>query len=229
MTESHEIDYLRRLLQMNPLEQSDDIIANRNSFLQHVENATDSTDEDISHFERREIIVQQIDLLRNSFWSLKEQDLMRQLNAIDTSDFPDLDLAINRLKKIATLRKSFNCLKQHPACFTRFYDQFCALVVASSKEAGDLRMSLLNSAAQKNQNSDGHRSWEYRRIAIELQRQFPELADLELMCLSQLGEKPKPEPLSSNLIGILNGLSFICLFVLVLFCLFYFGYVAITP
>ncbi|MFH1303118.1 MAG: hypothetical protein ABIK07_18810 [Planctomycetota bacterium] len=191
MTESRETDYASRLLNMNPLEHASEILVLRKRFLHPQEHAAKTLDEYADASDRREQIVKNINALKSGFWSLPETTLQQQLEMMDISDFPELTLALSRLKNIAEHRESFLRLKQHPDFFEEFFDQFCKLVLASPREAADLRIAFFNEFLNRSNGASHHKPKAYYRIAQVIQREFPELYALENIWLSQIIAKQK--------------------------------------
>ncbi|WP_339731054.1 hypothetical protein [uncultured Gimesia sp.] len=191
MTNSPETEYVDRILDLNPLEQSTEILAQRHAFLHPQAHSAQIFDTHSDHFERREQAVQQIQSLRNVFWSLKQPMLLQQLEQIDVTEFPDLALGLSRLRMIAELKDSFQRLKQHHACFDEFYEPFCSLVVAPPGTADELRTTLLEASRRESADFDFVGPEDYDRAASIIQREFPELYQLETYWLNQIARTTK--------------------------------------
>lgn len=191
MTETHETDYVRQLLQMNPVEQSTEIVTLRHNFLHPQDKLGRTVNEEFSSEDRREHAIKKIEAVRKHFWSLKERMLYQQLEEIEVSEFPDLALALSRLTKIVELRASFQRLRQHYTCFEDFHDQFCALVIASPGKTDDLRMAFLDASRQEPSGFDLRGPEDYHRVVTTIQQEFPELYQLEKYWLNQVAASTK--------------------------------------
>ena len=88
MTKSQKTDYLRRMLQMNPLEQSTEIVALRCQFLKVENHSENLIDDSSSLFDRKEQTIKNLELLRKQFWVLKDEVLNQQIADIDIKKFP---------------------------------------------------------------------------------------------------------------------------------------------
>ncbi len=202
MNETRKIDYARRLLQMNPLEQPRDILALRRDFLKPESELGNSINESVSFDDRKEQTIKNIDALRKGLWTLDSQTLRKQIEAIDISELPDLAVSLSRLKAIADHRESFQKLQDHAACFPQFYEQFCSLVSASPQRIVKLRAEYLD-ASRKGSIDPRYRSpREYYRIAKVIRREMPELYELEKPWLEQIITRRN----SKNIFGLREAL-----------------------
>lgn len=186
MTKSRETEYVRQLLQMNPLEQSTEIIAKRRDFLLPQDRVSHIVNEHDSFDERKEQVIKNINALRKCLWSLDSKALSQQIEAINVSEFPDLVISVTRLKAIADCRDSFRRLQKHPDCVTQFFNLFCDLVVASPQKASRLRADYFNVARKRVIEPRFRILKEHRRIALIIQREFPELYMLEKPWFNQI-------------------------------------------
>ncbi|WP_298865650.1 hypothetical protein [uncultured Gimesia sp.] len=202
MNETRKIDYARRLLQMNPLEQTRDILALRRDFLKPESELGNSINESVSFDDRKEQTIKNIDSLRKGLWTLDSQTLRKQIEAIDISELPDLAVSLSRLKAIADHRESFQKLQEHPDCFPQFYEQFCSLVSASPQRIVKLRAEFLD-ASRKGAIDPRYRNpREYYRIAKVIRREMPKLYELEKPWLEQIISRRKSE----NIFGLREAL-----------------------
>lgn len=209
MTASIESNYLQQQLLLNPLDQAQDIIATRQRFLrrntQPVESAAQTNES-----EERNRILKQIEQIRSQFWSLDKTGLQQQLETIDVSAYPDLAVSVTRMQQVASLRKSFQRLEQNPVCFPEFYGQFCSLVIASPREAGELRSRYLDEIRNPPANSKVHSLQSYWRVVKVIELEYPELKVLERFWLNQLSMKSKPRKMSSETLEKLFSGSIFC-------------------
>lgn len=202
MTETREIEYARRLLQMNPLDQPVEILALRRDFLNPETDSAAPLSESISFDDRREQTIKNIDALRKGLWTQDRQALRAQIDKIDISELPDLAVSLSRLKAVSEHLESFQKLEEHPACFPQFYEQFCTLVSASPQRVVKQRSEFLN-ASRKGATDPRYRSpKEYYRIAKVIRGEMPELYALEKPWLEQIITRRK----SGNIFGLREAL-----------------------
>ncbi|MDF1746089.1 MAG: hypothetical protein P1V19_20485 [Gimesia sp.] len=215
MNETRKIDYARRLLQMNPLEQPRDILALRRDFLKPESELGNSINESVSFDDRKEQTIKNIDSLRKGLWTLDSQTLRKQIEAIDISGLPDLAVSLSRLKAIAGHRESFQKLQDHPACFPQFYEQFCSLVSASPQRIVKLRAEYLDASRKGDMDPRYRNPREYFRIAKVIRREMPELYELEKPWLEQIISKRNSDNrfgLREALLAILALLVTLCFY-----------------
>ncbi|WP_298865654.1 hypothetical protein [uncultured Gimesia sp.] len=220
MTESHETDYLFRMLQMNPLDQPEEILDLRRGFLKPETDSSTLLKEAISFDDRREQTIKNIDALRKILWTLDSQTLNKQIETINIFDFPDLVVSLSRLKAVSEHLESFHKLQDHPACFPQFYEQFCTLVTASPQRVVKQREEILNSL-RKGTTDPRYRSLnEYYRIAKVIRAEMPELYALEKSWLEQIITRRKSNTLFGSVVfKIIEAVIAIIAF-LVAFCIF---------
>lgn len=190
MTAQLETEYLKRLLDLNPLEQTQMIIATRRQFL-HNQSESPQAAVQSDEPEMKNGLLNQIEQIRTQFWSLDKAELEQQLQTIDVSEFPELAVAVARMKRVASHRQSFERLKQHPFCFPEFYQQFTTLVLAPSRRAGELRAQYLEEMRHPvHANAPTLKS--YQRITQTIGLEYPELKALERFWFNQIIQRPKP-------------------------------------
>jgi|GEM_PF-2949461 len=185
--DSNAREYVCRLLQLNPLEQAEEVLAHRQNFLEPGSASRLYLDErELNFNERKQQLKSEMQALRNNFWQFDDRLLQKQLNALEVDEFPNLGFALNRLKKVAALRDSFQRLKHHPACFEAFYDQFCQLVIAPPEEADALRTVSSEPLSVDELDFEISAPEDYRRASAMIKEDFPELYELEKYWLNQV-------------------------------------------
>lgn len=183
MNSARDIEYLQRVLRLNPLDSAPEIMAARQL---HREPSDETPLFFESPDERHQALSKQLEQVRKSFWSRSEADICRQLDELPLEEFPDLKLAATMLRVVAGRLPAFVRLEAHPHCFPEFLQQFRNLVLAAPKKAATLRRRLL-SAMQVGEAFPVSRGWrEYRRIARTIEVEFPELHSLQPYVLAQI-------------------------------------------
>lgn len=199
-----EQEYLSRLLQMNPLGQTGEILARRQHFLNPESSARPFLDDQDLHFvDRKQQVRRQLASIRNNFWQLDARVLLKQLAELDVDEFPDLGFAVSRLQQVAKLKSSFQVLQHHHACFGEFYNQFTRLVIAAPDEAEQLRTLNQEEADFELADLDLHTTRDYRRIAEVIQKEFPELYELEKYWLNLVAVSGKEKSSINRTVHIL--------------------------
>lgn len=180
---ARDIEYLQRVLRLNPLDSAPEIMAARQL---HREASDEAPLFFESPEERHEGLANHLEFLRKSFWSRSEAEIRRQLDELPLTEFPDLKLAATILRSIAPRLPAFARLKEHPDCFPEFLELFQNLVLASPKQAVALRRRLLSAARVGEAFPIRRSSQEFRRIAHTIEVEFPELASLQTCLLAQI-------------------------------------------
>lgn len=212
-----EQDYLSRLLQLNPLGQTGEILARRDHFLNPESSARPFLDDQDLHFvDRKQQVRRQLETIRNNFWQLEVHALQTQLAALDVDEFPDLGFAVSRLQQVAKLKSSFQVLQHHHACFDDFYNQFTRLVIAAPDEAEQLRTLNQEATDFELADLDMHTTRDYRRIAEVIQKEFPELYELEKYWLNQVAAAGNQQSSINRTVHILHFLIVACLVLVLL-------------
>jgi len=207
--------YLVRLFELNPLEQSAEIIAARNAFLNPPDREPSGVTADLDLTTRRQAAAQCVRELRTEFWDLDEDSLRERLERLDVGKFPQLIVAVNRMKAVAARRRSFDRLRQHRHCFAEFYDALLRIVVAAPRDAAELREQELRTLPARKGYPHYRTLGEYRRLAAVIEQEFPELFALETEWLTAIGrwkpKKPKRLISKDNLDAIHGGMFLVAL------------------
>lgn len=207
MTDSVETDYLSRLLQLNPLGQTEEILARRHHFLNPKSSARLFLDDQVLHFsDRKQQTRKELEAIRKNFWQINASSLLEQLEALDVDEFPDLGFAVSRLKQVAGLKSSFQRLQHHHTCFDEFFEQFSRLVIAAPDEAEKLRTSKTELTDFELADFDLHSPRDFRRIAEVIRKEFPELYELEKYWLNQIAASGKEQSSINRTVQILHFL-----------------------
>ena len=217
-----EQDYLNRLLQMNPLGCTEEILARRHHYLnsQAVEYPF-LADVDLNFIDRKQRARKKLETIRRNFWQVNAQTLLTQLDKLDVHEFPELGFSVSRLQQVARLKGEFARLQQHHACFEEFYEQFTQLVVASPEEAERLRTRNGESTSIELADLDLNTPRDYQRIAEVVQKQFPELYELEKYWLNQVAVSGRERSSINRTVNVLYALIIASIGLVLLLALFY--------
>ncbi len=139
-TPSETRDYLRRVLEMNPLEASEKIVRSRANFLgfeTSIDPEGQETHEDLQG--RRENAIRDLKTVRQRFWNLKTSHLQTILDELDVESFPDLSHAVDRLNVLVQHRSRLLGFDKHKRCDADFYSCLKKILVRSSRDTAALR------------------------------------------------------------------------------------------
>lgn len=176
--------YLYRLLQLNPLDKADEIIALRSGYLQLGRPCV--AEEVLEDREAKRSEAQDaINAVRSRFWSFGLTRLHSHLAAIDVREFPDLQYALQRLQVVADCRERIPLLTEHPDFDRRVFSVFKRVLVLSPREAAHAKEDALRSL----QSSERRRAV-YRMVKL-IERELPELYELERDWLDSLKRRKR--------------------------------------
>jgi hypothetical protein len=129
------IDYVARLLRMNPIHQGDSIIRARNELLRLETGESGAADAIVLRQRVRDYRVEALEKLkaiREVFWRLTSTELDAQIEAIENLPFDDMKRAARRLRTVARHRETFVALMGSPSDQTESVTEF--VFVDSLKE-----------------------------------------------------------------------------------------------
>jgi len=175
--------YLQANLTANPVYDAGLIIARREKLLGR------SSDEPAAPSNRQRearqaALTARLDTIRSQFWSAPLSQLKEQLNRLPVSEFPDLDIAIARLKQVALCRPDFPRLAQHRRANKVLFNALKAVVVLPPSQAGATRERANRSLAKVQPQK-------LRRMITMMKKEFPHLYQLEADWLKQVGRLKK--------------------------------------
>lgn len=166
--------YLVRVFETSFDEGPQKLMALRAKFLglKHVASDT-SGDDHAEAMKRREQAEKQLRVLRRSFWTMDLNELGGRLKGIDCSGFPDLNDAVNKLRRTAKHRKLFPQLVQHEGFHSDLFQAFKQVVILSPKEAAPIKEKIVLKARRSNKLK------KFRLMIAAVRADFPELYQLE--------------------------------------------------
>jgi hypothetical protein len=141
------IDYVARLLRMNPIHQGDSIIRARNELLRLETGESVAAEAIVSRQQARDYrmeALEKLNLVRAAFWALPPADLNVQLDALENLAFDDLKRAARRLQIVARHRETFLTLMGSPPVETEFADALKEVLVRSPRDTVMLREHVLD-------------------------------------------------------------------------------------
>lgn len=173
------IDYMVRLLEMNPVHQCEEIIQVRNGVLGATKakplsaSAEPTKSPDQLQSDRRQLL-QELEGLRAEFWTLPLEELHRRLGKLDGQGFADIESAVARLRAVAEHWPSFPALSNEEGFDGEFFSTLKEILIRSSRETAVLReqvLSMLQYSSKKRKST--------KRMLQLIKKQMPQLYDLE--------------------------------------------------
>ena len=140
-----QVAYLSQVLQLNPLWQSGEIVALRNRFrgVALAENAL-AVEEQSDPTEARAELLQQLQRLRQTFWSEPLSDLQKTLNSLKTAPFADLEAIRQRLLVVAAARPKFAPLTENRKFDSQSFQMIREILVQPPREGNAVRVGFQN-------------------------------------------------------------------------------------
>ncbi len=171
-TDAERSAYLRTVLQMNPLQRAEEILALRDRY-RRIKTPTASTVTEVDTRELRQQAVDGLQQVREQFWKERLTVLQQTLDALPLKPFPDLRKAAQRLKVLASHRQDFPGLAESPGFDPDLFSRLKQILVVSPREAGPLKEAVQESFAEA-----GARKRALKMLAL-LERELPEIYKLE--------------------------------------------------
>lgn len=185
------IDYMVRLVQMNPMHEGDEIVKARSKALglakKEAANTQDVTEPKI---ERRKLL-EQLDAIRADFWSMPIDALQAKLATLNAGDYADLQAAVTRLQVVAAHRSQFPKLTQMTGFDGHFFSALKEVLIQSPRETAVLREQVLSTFRNRARRKSG------RKMVELLQNEMPAVYELESDWFETL-RRQKPAILTSN-------------------------------
>jgi hypothetical protein len=173
-TQQQSIDYVARLLQMNPIHQGGDIVRARNEFLSLRKAVSDLRPMVANErgVDRRQL-VEQLESIRARFWSAPEDELTKELSALRGHNFVDLEIAVSRLQLVAAYRPELSALGAKGGHDASFVSALEEILTRAPRDTMAVREQLLTTFDSRAQRKSG------RRILKRLRTQMPAVYDLD--------------------------------------------------
>jgi hypothetical protein len=185
------IDYMVRLVQMNPMHEGDEIVKARSKALGLAKKEAANT-QDVSEpkVERRKLL-DQLDAIRAEFWSMPIDALQAKLATLNAGDYADLQAAVTRLQVVAAHRSQFPKLTQMTGFDGHFFSALKEVLIQSPRETAVLREQVLSTFRNRARRKSG------RKMVELLQNEMPAVYELEAGWFETL-RRQKPPILTSN-------------------------------
>lgn len=164
--------YLQSALSVNPVYAAESLLAARAKFLGVANSGEEANEYEL--FEKRHALTESVESLRSEFWTLDLPTLKSRFQQLDCQQFPDLQLAYERLLAAAKVRNRFPKIVQHPDCDPQLLDRLKQVVVAPPREAGRLKQSF----ALRLATHDSLRK-SCQRMVRMIDQEFPEVYEIE--------------------------------------------------
>ena len=197
-TASQKRKYLARVLRMNPVYQSGQIIKARNQLL-GLTNPDQQELADHAKLEKlRERANGQIEEIRASMWKFSPSRLSEMLRSIDVRQLPELKTAVLRLNQVIKNHEPLQTLAQHPRQHINLTNTFKRVVMSSPKEAGAIKEAYLRQIIESPDLRD------IKVMASMLQTEYPNLYAMEsdwLNEIQRLKARRKPSLNSGDDVG----------------------------
>jgi hypothetical protein len=178
-------DYVVGLLQMNPVEQAEAILRERNCFLGIETTPVAEPLDEVNASGRRSSLQELITALRQSFWTTPLPQLQHTLDSLDAREFPDMEVAVRRLRHLASVRQQFRQLTDHKRTCQPLLNAFMDVVVLPPREAGAAKERALQALVATRYIKPA------KRMVRMLQSEFPQLVELEPDWLNQVSKLRK--------------------------------------
>jgi hypothetical protein len=185
------IDYMSRLLQMNPIHEGEEIILARVTSLglAKKEAAAGVATAEAPTVERRKLL-EQLEAIRVQFWTMPIDRLNAELSAFKAHGFADVESAVARLRVVAAHRAEFPKLAGHKHFDGQFFSPFKEILTRSARDTSIIKEQVLSTFRNR------ARRKQCRRMVALLKKELPAVYSLEADWLDTLQrQKAKPAEL----------------------------------
>lgn len=171
-TDAERNAYLRTVLQMNPLQHAEEILALRNRY-RGIKPPTAHGVSDVETQKLRQQAVDGLEWIREKFWVERLTVLLTLLDELPLKPFPDLRQAAQRLKVLAAWREEFPRLLEATSLDPDLYSRLQRILVESPLVAGPLKEDI-----QEALSKGAQRKWILGWLS-SVKREMPEVYNLE--------------------------------------------------
>jgi hypothetical protein len=169
------IDYMVRLLQMNPVHQGDEIVRARTSALRlakKVPQPSAAVEQGEPRAERRKLL-EQLEAIRAEFWTMPLATLQSKLSEFCSEGFADVEAAAAKLRVVAAHRAEFPKLAEKPGFDGHFFASLKPILIDSPRDAAVLKEKVVSLFRDSSQRKRG------RRMVRLLKNELPPIYQLE--------------------------------------------------
>lgn len=168
------IDYMVRLLQMNPIQEGEEIVRARMKALGLAKptEVAQSAPVEVQQADRRKVLAE-LEAVRSQFWSMSIDELKTKLSALDSQGFGDLDVAIGRLRVVANRRAQFPALASKRGFDGEFFSALKEVLIRSPRDTAILREKVLSTFRNRSRRKSG------RQMVALLKTEMPAIYQLE--------------------------------------------------
>lgn len=176
--------YVSKTLQLNPVEQSGEIIRRRSRLLglevEQAKSPAKNAPATIDPRAQRQALTEKIESIRSTFWTLRPDQLQEALRDVKAQEFPDLQDAVTRLSTVAKYRDRLPHLTNQKGYDPGFFRVFRDVLIASPRESAIPREKMLAQCGKRNV-----RKRATKMISL-IRREIPALYELEADWLESL-------------------------------------------
>lgn len=168
------IDYMVRLLQMNPVQQCNQIIDARSAIVGEAKKPGQAKSHEAGEakVERRSLLTE-LESVRAEFWSMPLETLQAKLTQLNGRGYADVDAAVARLRVVAVHRDGFPKLAEKLGFDRYIVDSLKEILTKSPRDVALLKEHELAAFRTRSQYKRG------RRIAKLIKREMPAIYELE--------------------------------------------------
>jgi hypothetical protein len=168
------IDYMVRLLQMNPVQECEAIVGARSTELGQTKKSdlADASAAGQAKTDRQNLLAR-LDELRTEFWTLPLETLQARLTELDTHGYADVSAAVARLRIVAAHREDFPKLAEKLGFDRYIVDSLKDILTKSPREVATLKEHELATIANGAHRGRG------RHFVRLVKRELPEIYKLE--------------------------------------------------
>lgn len=181
------LQYVERALLTNPLEESAAIIRRRNRLLgleaaptSAAAPAAKATAPSVDPALQRQRLLKQIETLRAGFWSMELTSLRGQIDALDASDFPDVDAVVRRLATVAKHRGELPRILGNKAFDPDFFKIFKEVLIAAPRDSAIVKEKALVAFGERKLRNRG------TKMIKLMEKELPHYYHLETQWLKSL-------------------------------------------
>ena len=184
MSRNLDVEYLKRVLSLDPRVSAERIIASRAEVLGLSESVVS-----LRHVRTGATAANaraMINTVRRDFWTLPIDDLRSRLNAIDLAPYPELAVVVDRLKQAAEMRADFPRLAQALGGNSRLLDNLKRSITLPPRDLAGMKEAIMRALFR------GEHTNEYKAAAKIIRIQFPNIYAFEQQWVDDILSARRP-------------------------------------